>query len=115
MIELASGNLLEADAEALVNAVNCVGVMGSGIPLQFKQTFPDNFRIYERACEAGEVRPGEMFVHATGNVGNRKYIINFPTKRHRKAKSKIEDIRSGLDALFVELRERQIRSVAIPQ
>ena len=65
MIEFKTGDVLAADADALVNTVNCVGVMGKGIALQFKQAFPDNFRGYERACERGEVRLGRMFVHAT--------------------------------------------------
>ena len=58
MIEIKEGNLLEANAEALVNTVNCVGIMGKGIALQFKQAYPENFRQYEKACRAGEVQPG---------------------------------------------------------
>ncbi len=114
MIELKQGNLLEADAEALVNTVNCVGVMGKGIALQFKQAFPDNFREYERACRAGEVQPGRMFVVATNRLFNPKYIINFPTKRHWKGKSKIEDIQMGLKALIEEVKRLGIRSIAVP-
>src|SRR3954449_877607 len=86
MIEIAHGNILEADAEALVNTVNCVGIMGKGIALQFKQAFPENFRHYARACEAGEVRLGKMLPFSTGLLENPKYIINFPTKNHWKAK-----------------------------
>lgn len=82
MIEIKEGNLLEANAEALVNTVNCVGIMGKGIALQFKQAYPENFRQYEKACRAGEVQPGRMFVVSSGNLFNPRYIINFPTKRH---------------------------------
>ena len=114
MIELKQGNILEADAEALVNTVNCVGVMGKGIALQFKQAFPDNFRHYEKACRANEVQPGRMFVVATGRLLNPKYIINFPTKRHWKGKSQIEDIRIGLKALIKEVKHLDIRSIAVP-
>jgi O-acetyl-ADP-ribose deacetylase (regulator of RNase III) len=114
MIRLVQGNILEADAEALVNTVNCVGVMGKGIALQFKQAYPANFRAYERACKAGEVQPGRMFVTATDSLVNPRYIINFPTKRHWRQPSRMEDIRAGLDALVSELRERRIQSVAIP-
>ena len=82
MLEFKQGNLLEEDAEALVNAVNCVGVMGKGIALQFKQTFPENCQQYKKACNAKEVQPGRMFTVPTGKLLNPKYIINFPTKRH---------------------------------
>lgn len=114
MLELKTGNLLEEQAEALVNTVNCVGVMGKGIALQFKQAFPENFRRYKKACDAGEVRPGQMFTVPTGTLLKPKYIINFPTKRHWRGKSKIEDIRSGLDALVAEVQRLKIQSIAIP-
>ncbi len=114
MIEIARGNLLEADAEALVNTVNCVGVMGKGIALQFKQAFPDNYHQYVQACRAGQVQPGRMFVVSNNSLVNPKYIINFPTKRHWKGKSQLEDIQSGLEALISEVRRLGIRSIAIP-
>ena len=84
MIEIKQGNLLRENAEALVNTVNCVGVMGKGIALQFKQAFPDVFKQYKKACDAGEVQPGKMFTVQTSELLNPKYIINFPTKRHWK-------------------------------
>ncbi len=114
MIELAQGNLLEADAEALVNTVNCVGYMGKGIALQFKQAYPENFRAYERACRAHEVQPGRVFTVATGRMVNPKYVINFPTKRHWRGASRIEDIRAGLKALVQEVKRLGIQSVAVP-
>jgi O-acetyl-ADP-ribose deacetylase (regulator of RNase III) len=114
MIEFKQGNLLEENAEALVNTVNCVGVMGKGIALQFKQAYTENFRHYEKACKAGEVQPGRMFTVATGSLFNPRYIINFPTKRHWKGKSKIEDIKSGLVALVTEVQQLAITSIAIP-
>jgi len=114
MIEHAKGNLLEADAEALVNTVNCVGHMGKGIALQFKQAYPDNFREYQRACRAREVRPGKMFVHDTGRMVSPRYIINFPTKRHWRGKSIIADIKAGLEGLIEEVRRRAIKSIAVP-
>ncbi|WP_292754262.1 macro domain-containing protein [Nostoc sp. NMS4] len=103
MFEFKQGNLLEEKAEALVNTVNCVGVMGKGIALQFKQAYPENFRHYEKACKANEVQPGRMFTVATGSLLNPKYIINFPTKRHWRNNSKIEDIKSGLVALVQQV------------
>jgi O-acetyl-ADP-ribose deacetylase (regulator of RNase III) len=114
MMEFKTGNLLESNAEALVNTVNCVGIMGRGIALQFKDTFPENFKAYAKACERGELQPGRMFVFPTGWVTGPKYIINFPTKRHWRGKSRIEDIEAGLVALRDEIQERGIRSIAIP-
>lgn len=114
MIEFKTGDILQADAEALVNTVNCIGIMGRGIALQFKNAFPENFKAYEAACMREEVQPGKMFVFETGTMTNPKYIINFPTKRHWRGKSRIEDIASGLKALVEEIRARGIRSVAIP-
>ena len=113
MIERKTGDIFGEDVDALVNSVNCVGVMGRGIALQFKKRFPENFKEYAEACNRNEVTPGRMFVHETGQLSPR-YIINFPTKRHWKAKSRIEDIEAGLDALVREIRERDIQSIAIP-
>ena len=103
-----------ADAAALVNTVNCVGVMGKGIALQFKKTFPENFKAYEAACRREEVKPGRMFVFETGQMFNPRYIINFPTKRHWRDKSRYEDIESGLEDLIREVSERKLRSIAVP-
>lgn len=114
MVEYGQGNLLTADVEALVNTVNCVGVMGKGVALQFKQAYPENFRRYVSACADGQVQPGRMFVVPTDSLVNPRYIINFPTKRHWKARSRLEDIDSGLQALVDEVQRRDIRSFAIP-
>lgn len=114
MIEYKTGNILTEDAEAIINTVNCVGVMGRGIALQFKNAFPDNFKAYAAACKRGEVQPGRMFIYDMGGLTNPRYIINFPTKRHWRGKSRMEDIESGLEALAGEIRERGIRSIAIP-
>lgn len=114
MIEYKTGDILAADTEALVNTVNCVGIMGRGIALQFKNAFPANFAAYQRACQLNEVQPGLMFVYATHGVTNPRFIINFPTKRHWRGKSRIEDIESGLKSLAEVIRAREIRSIAIP-
>ena len=114
MIEFTTGDILRADAEALVNTVNCVGIMGRGVALQFKNDFPANFKAYQAVCAREEVQPGKMFVFETGTLGNPKFIINFPTKRHWRGKSRMEDIDSGLKALVEEVRNRGIRSIAIP-
>jgi O-acetyl-ADP-ribose deacetylase (regulator of RNase III) len=114
MIEQATGDILEAQADALVNTVNCVGVMGRGIALQFKKAYPDNARAYAAACARAQVHPGKMLVHDLGCLTAPRYIVNFPTKRHWKGKSRLEDIESGLLALVEEVRARNIRSIAVP-
>jgi O-acetyl-ADP-ribose deacetylase (regulator of RNase III) len=108
------GSLLAADVEALVNTVNTVGVMGKGIALQFKQAFPANFKAYNVACKAGNVRLGEMFVHDQGVLGKPRWIINFPTKGHWRSNSHLQDIDSGLANLVRVIRELEIKSVAVP-
>jgi O-acetyl-ADP-ribose deacetylase (regulator of RNase III) len=114
MIEDGSGNLLTADVEALVNTVNTVGVMGKGIALQFKRAYPANFKAYRAACDRGDIRLGEMFLFDTAIKGPRRYIINFPTKRHWKSPSRLSDIEAGLDDLVRVVAEHGITSIAIP-
>ena len=100
--------------EALVNTVNTVGVMGKGIALQFRQAFPANYAAYRAACKHNQVRPGSILVYQTGRFENPHFILNFPTKRHWKGKSKIEDIEAGLVDLVRVVRHYQVRSLAIP-
>ena len=88
--------------------------MGKGVALRFKQVFPQNFKAYAEACERREVQPGRMLVFETGKPANPRFIINFPTKQHWRAKSKMEDIDSGLRALIQEIDRRGIHSIAIP-
>jgi O-acetyl-ADP-ribose deacetylase (regulator of RNase III) len=114
MIEIAQGNLLQSEAEALVNTVNCVGVMGKGIALQFKQAYPEMARVYEAACKRDEIKPGTVQVWPTGALHGPKCVINFPTKRHWRGRSRIEDIESGLIALAEAIREHGISSIAVP-
>lgn len=114
MVELMRGNILEADVEALVNTVNTVGVMGKGIALQFRQAFPANYDLYRRACKRSEVVPGRMLVVSTHRLENPRLIINFPTKRHWKGKSKVEDIEAGLVDLVNVIKREHISSIAIP-
>ncbi len=114
MIKLTQGDILKADAEALVNTVNCVGVMGRGLALQFKKAFPDNFKQYKTLCDKKELRPGKLSVHHLNSWHNPQYVINFPTKRHWKDKSRMEDVEDGLEALVEEVRQRGIHSIAIP-
>jgi O-acetyl-ADP-ribose deacetylase (regulator of RNase III) len=114
MIEYKNGDLFTDDAAAIVNAVNCVGVMGRGIALQFKKRFPDNFKFYEAACKRREVKLGKMLVCSTESPHNPKYIVNFPTKHHWREASRIEDVKAGLIDLANVITSLNITSVAIP-
>ncbi len=114
MIEFTEGNLLESDAEALVNTVNTVGVMGKGIALMFKEAFPENFRKYETACHYKEVQVGKMFVTHREALLGPKWIINFPTKEHWRHPSKLEWIEHGLDDLRSLIIKNDIHSIALP-
>lgn len=108
------GDLFDDPAEALVNPVNAVGVMGAGLAKEFRARFPANYRAYLRACKSGHVAPGRMFVYDYGAGRSPRYIINFPTKRHWKDPSRMADIESGLAGLRRTLAERAIASVALP-
>ena len=112
-IDFRKDDIFEAGTDALVNTVNCVGAMGRGVALQFKKAYPANFKAYKAACDAEQVQPGHMFIHETGKLMPR-FIINFPTKRHWRGKSRIEDIESGLVALTDAIKTYGIKSVAIP-
>lgn len=115
MIEYKSANLLESNADALVNTVNTVGVMGKGIALQFKNLFPNNYKLYAKACKANEVKVGNLFITEEASLlGGKKIIINFPTKTDWRKPSEYAYIESGLLELARVIKERDIKSVAIP-
>jgi O-acetyl-ADP-ribose deacetylase (regulator of RNase III) len=114
MVTYTQGNLLEADVDAVVNTVNTVGIMGKGIALMFKEQFQRNFEAYARACDAGEVRIGKMFVTENKELFGPRWIINFPTKTHWRVKTKIEWVEDGLKDLVRVIREKKIQSIAIP-
>lgn len=115
MIEEIAGNLLATDAQALVNAVNCVGVMGKGLALQFRRRFSeDYFEDYKAACRRGEMRIGKVRVHRLKIAGEPKFIVDFPTKNHWREKSRLADIESGLDSLVEEIEKYKIESIALP-
>ena len=114
-LRTARGNLLEADADALVNTVNTVGVMGKGIALQFKRAFPENFREYKRACDHGGLDVGQVLTHTVpAALSGPKYLFNLPTKRHWRGDSRLEWVESGLAALVAEVRRLGVSSVAVP-
>jgi O-acetyl-ADP-ribose deacetylase (regulator of RNase III) len=114
MIRLTRGNLLLANVGALVNTVNLMGVMGKGIALQFREAFPENFKAYQRACKNQTMQMGKMLVFPTQRFDNPKYIINFPTKRHWRDKTRLEDIETGLNDLIQIIQELKITTVAVP-
>ena len=114
MITFTQGNLLEARAEALVNTVNTVGVMGKGIALMFKERFADNFRRYAAACKAKEVCTGKMFVTEVRELDGPRWIVNFPTKQHWRGDSNMECITEGLQDLRRFLIDNKVKSIAIP-
>lgn len=109
------GDLLKQDGvDAIVNTVNCVGVMGKGIALQFKNKWPANFAAYHAACKAGQVRPGRMMVFDAGAYAQPHFIINFPTKDHWRGNSQLTFIEDGLKDLVVQIRALGIQSLAMP-
>jgi len=115
MINITKGNLLKAPAEALVNTVNTVGVMGKGVALQFRQAYPEMYRAYQKACDAHNVQLGQVHVFDLGGLaGGPRWIINFPTKGHWKAKSRLKDIETGLRDLTATIERLGIRSIALP-
>lgn len=114
MIQYTTGNLLDASVDALVNTVNTVGVMGKGIALMFKERFPENLAMYQQACKDDRVQIGKMFVTETNELLAPRWIINFPTKQHWKASSKIEWIEEGLQDLRQFIINNNISSIAIP-
>ncbi len=113
MIRFPKGNIFDSGCDALVNPVNCVGVMGKGLALQFKQRFPANFFSYAKACRAGELVPGRMHLFDTHSPQPR-CIVNFPTKRHWRDASRLDDVAHGLTALAGVIAAHDIRSIAIP-
>jgi O-acetyl-ADP-ribose deacetylase (regulator of RNase III) len=114
MIQYVTGNILHGQADAIVNTVNTVGVMGKGLALQFKKAYPDNFSVYKKACDDKVFHTGQVLTVPIGNISAPYYIINFPTKAHWKAKSKMEYIEQGLTALKTEVQRLKVNSVAIP-
>jgi len=115
MIHYIQGNILESDAQALVNTVNTVGVMGKGIALQFKKAYPNNFNAYQNACKRKEIAIGRLFVTKDNNLNSgEKIIINFPTKKDWRKPSEYSFIEKGLDDLVQFIKNQYLQSVAIP-
>jgi O-acetyl-ADP-ribose deacetylase (regulator of RNase III) len=115
MIHYRTGNLLDSEAEALVNTVNTVGVMGKGIALQFKNMFPNNFKQYANACKEKEVMIGKLLVTEEETLlRGKKIIINFPTKTNWRLPSEYNYIDAGMAELVKLIKAKNIKSIAIP-
>jgi O-acetyl-ADP-ribose deacetylase (regulator of RNase III) len=116
MIEFKQGNIVESDAEAVVNTVNCLGVSGAGIALQFKKVFPDNYKAYRKHCEDQLLKPGHLFVYIQhrGSLGDLT-IVNFATKDNWRNDSSMEWIKSGLEELRKLIIDLQLCSVSMPK
>lgn len=110
-VQILVGDILKSKAQTLINTVNCVGVMGKGIALEFKNRFPDMYKDYVQRCRRGEVKPGVPYLYETVYP---LQIINFPTKDHWKSISKMSDIERGLEHLVEHYQEWGVRSLAIP-
>lgn len=111
------GDLFLDQSEAIVNTVNCVGVMGKGVALEFKRRWPENFKQYKKVCSAKQLTPGKVFIFDRGTLldqGNPRYLVNFPTKNHWREKSKLSYIEEGLDDFIKQLIKLDIKSVALP-
>lgn len=110
MITFTTGNIFESEANCLVNTVNCEGYMGKGIAYQFKLRYPENNKDYIRACKSGELHIGSL--HSYSEDG--KLIVNFPTKDKWREKSKMSFVQIGLDLLLLLIKEKEIKSIALP-
>src|SRR5260370_12505295 len=109
-IKVTSGDVLSSSAQTLVNTVNCVGIMGKGVALAFKRRYPDMFEDYVRRCDRGDMQMGRPYVYRADD----HLIVNFPTKLHWRAVSRLDDIIDGLNYLEAHYQEWGIKSIAVP-
>ena len=113
MLAFVTGDIFAQPAAVLVNPVNCVGVMGRGLAAQFKRHYPAVFRVYRESCRDGELRPGRVLLLPTGSA-RPCAIAHFPTKRHWRDPSRVEDIDAGLRHLATTIRRLRVPSIAVP-
>jgi O-acetyl-ADP-ribose deacetylase (regulator of RNase III)/uncharacterized protein YwgA len=111
MVKVLIGDMFESKAQTLVNTVNCVGVMGKGIALEFKKHFPEMFKNYIERCERKEVKLGKPYLFKRLAL---PWILNFPTKDHWRSVANINDIERGLKYLLQQYKEWGITSLAVP-
>ena len=111
MIEVKKGDILQSGAQTLVNTVNCVGVMGKGIALAFKEQFPEMYKDYAKRCDSNEVKLGKPYIYKSLAL---PWVILFPTKDHWRSVSRVEDIIKGLEYIYKHYREWDVTSLAVP-
>ena len=104
------GNIFESKCSTIVNTVNCVGVMGKGIALEFKKRYPDMFMDYVKKCDKGEIKPGEPYVFQNGDIS----IVNFPTKDHWRSPSRLSYVINGLNWFVENYEKYNIKNIAFP-
>ncbi|WP_027710347.1 macro domain-containing protein [Zooshikella ganghwensis] len=114
MISFQRGDIFTAESDAIVNPVNCMGIMGKGLALEFKKRFPDNFEHYKIECQQGNLSPGITLFYESSTLGKKIFIINFPTKNHWREKSKLSYIDDGLTDLLRKLNDYSINTVTLP-
>lgn len=110
MVTYVTGDIFRSPAQVITNTVNCVGVMGAGIALEFKKRYPDLFNDYKQRCQKGEVIAGRPYLFENDKV----QVLNFPTKRHWKNNSDINDIEDGLKYLAEHHADMGIFFLALP-
>lgn len=116
-ITFKNGDMFSEKVDAIVNTVNCVGVMGKGVALEFKNRWPENYKEYKAVCARKGLRPGKLLIHENPGLLNDsepRFLVNFPTKDNWRSKSKISYVSDGLDALIDEIQRLNIRSIAMP-
>jgi len=111
MIDVKIGNILDSKAQTLINTVNCVGIMGKGIALEFKKKFPDMYKDYVKRCDRGEIKLGQPYLYRSLIP---PWIVNFPTKDHWRSVARLEDIEKGMRYLIARYKEWGITSLAVP-
>jgi O-acetyl-ADP-ribose deacetylase (regulator of RNase III) len=110
MVQIIKGDIFESDTQTIVNTVNCVGVMGKGIALLFKEKYPKMFIRYKELCDLNLIKTGSLWLYKTSD----KWILNFPTKDHWKNPSEIEYLKTGLKKFIDTYEEKGITSISFP-
>jgi O-acetyl-ADP-ribose deacetylase (regulator of RNase III) len=113
-LEYRQGSVLQSTLQTVTNTVNCVGVMGKGLALEFRKKFPAMFQRYKYYCETGHIQPGKLYLWKPSE-GDGQWVLNFPTKLHWRDPSKLEWVAAGLDKFLATYEDRGVTSVAWPQ
>lgn len=109
-MKIIRGNIFTSHCHTLVNTINCTGVMGTGIALEFKLRYPDMFARYELLCEQGQIRIGSLWLYKNES----RWVLNFPTKQHWRYPSKLDYLKQGLNKFMQSYKEKGIQSIAFP-